>query len=142
MITLIAYIAGLLFGLGLLISGLGNPEKVLNFLDFFGQWDPSLLLVMVAAIGSSSLAFAWAKRRSSSLLKEPMHWPASNAIDRKLLSGAALFGVGWGLTGLCPGPALMNLATLQIEVYWFVAAMVLGMLLAHRYTQQRTQANR
>lgn len=142
MITFIAYIAGLLFGLGLLISGLGNPEKVLNFLDFFGQWDPSLLLVMAAAIGSSSLAFAWAKRRSSSLLKEPMHWPASNAIDRKLLSGAALFGIGWGLTGLCPGPALMNLATLQIEVYWFVAAMLLGMLLAHRYTQQRPQANR
>lgn len=131
MIALSAWLAGLVFGLGLILSGMGNPAKVQNFLDFFGTWDPSLAFVMGGAIGVGLIAFAWAKRRSVSLLGEPMQLPTATALDRKLLTGAAMFGAGWGLAGFCPGPALMNLATLQPEVWLFVAAMLVGMVLQH-----------
>ncbi len=131
MIALSAWLAGLVFGLGLILSGMGNPAKVQNFLDFFGTWDPSLAFVMGGAIGVGLIAFAWAKRRSVSLLGEPMQLPTATAVDRKLLTGAAMFGAGWGLAGFCPGPALMNLATLQPEVWLFVAAMLVGMVLQH-----------
>lgn len=131
MIALSAWLAGLVFGLGLILSGMGNPAKVQNFLDFFGTWDPSLAFVMGGAIGVGLIAFAWAKRRSVSLLGEPMQLPTATAVDRKLLTGAAMFGAGWGLAGFCPGPALMNLATLQPEVWLFAAAMLVGMVLQH-----------
>ena len=131
MIALSAWLAGLVFGLGLILSGMGNPAKVQNFLDFFGTWDPSLAFVMGGAIGVGLIAFAWAKRRSVSLLGEPLQLPTATAVDRKLLTGAAMFGAGWGLAGFCPGPALMNLATLQPEVWLFVAAMLVGMVLQH-----------
>ena len=131
MIALSAWLAGLVFGLGLILSGMGNPAKVQNFLDFFGTWDPSLAFVMGGAIGVGLIAFAWANRRSVSLLGEPMQLPTATAVDRKLLTGAAMFGAGWGLAGFCPGPALMNLATLQPEVWLFVAAMLVGMVLQH-----------
>lgn len=131
MIALSAWLAGLVFGLGLILSGMGNPAKVQNFLDFFGTWDPSLAFVMGGAIGVGLIAFAWAKRRSVSLLGEPMQLPTATAVDRKLLTGAAMFGAGWGLAGFCPGPALMNLATLQPEVWLFVAAMLVGVVLQH-----------
>lgn len=131
MIALSAWLAGLVFGLGLILSGMGNSAKVQNFLDFFGTWDPSLAFVMGGAIGVGLIAFAWAKRRSVSLLGEPMQLPTATAVDRKLLTGAAMFGAGWGLAGFCPGPALMNLATLQPEVWLFVAAMLVGMVLQH-----------
>ena len=131
MIALSAWLAGLVFGLGLILSGMGNPAKVQHFLDFFGTWDPSLAFVMGGAIGVGLIAFAWAKRRSVSLLGEPMQLPTATAVDRKLLTGAAMFGAGWGLAGFCPGPALMNLATLQPEVWLFVAAMLVGMVLQH-----------
>lgn len=131
MIALSAWLAGLVFGLGLILSGMGNPAKVQNFLDFFGTWDPSLAFVMGGAIGVGLIAFAWAKRRSVSLLGEPVQLPTATAVDRKLLTGAAMFGAGWGLAGFCPGPALMNLATLQPEVWLFVAAMLVGMVLQH-----------
>lgn len=131
MIALSAWLAGLVFGLGLILSGMGNPAKVQNFLDFFGTWDPSLAFVMGGAIGVGLIAFAWANRRSVSLLGEPMQLPTATAVDRKLLTGAAMFGAGWGLAGFCPGPALMNLATLQPEVWLFVAAMLVGMMLQH-----------
>ena len=131
MIAVTAFVVGLVFGLGLILSGMGNPAKVQNFLDFFGLWDPSLGLVMGGAIVVGLLAFTWAKRRKTSALGEPMQLPTATAIDRKLLTGAAMFGAGWGLAGFCPGPAVMNLATLQTEVWLFVAAMVVGMLLQH-----------
>ena len=134
---LAALAAGLVFGLGLILSGMGNPGKVLNFLDFFGTWDPSLALVMVGAIAVGLVAFTWAKRRKTALLGEPMQLPTSTVIDRKLLTGSALFGIGWGLAGFCPGPALMNLATLQSEVWLFVAAMLVGMLAQHIWAAQR-----
>ena len=124
---------GLLFGLGLILSGMGNPAKVQNFLDFFGRWDPSLGFVMGGAIAVGLIAFTWAKTRSKALLGEPMQLPGNTSIDKKLLTGAAMFGTGWGLAGFCPGPALMNLATLQAEVWIFVAAMLAGMVLQHAW---------
>lgn len=136
-----AFAAGLVFGLGLILSGMGNPAKVQNFLDFFGHWDPSLGLVMGGAIAVGLVAFTWAKRRAArrlpALLGEPMQLPTATAIDRRLLTGAALFGAGWGLAGFCPGPALMNLATLQPEVWLFVAAMLVGMGLQHAWTRRQ-----
>lgn len=127
----IALIAGLVFGLGLMLSGMGNPAKVQNFLDVFGHWDPSLGLVMGGAIAVGLVAFGWAKKRRTALLGTPMQLPTATAVDRQLLTGAALFGVGWGLAGFCPGPALMNLSTGHHEVWWFVAAMLVGMWLQH-----------
>jgi uncharacterized membrane protein YedE/YeeE len=126
-----ALLAGLVFGLGLILSGMGNPAKVQNFLDIFGHWDPSLGLVMGGAIAVGLVAFAWAKKRKTSLLGTPMQLPTASVIDAKLLTGAALFGVGWGLAGFCPGPAVMNLATGRGEVLLFVAAMLVGMLAQH-----------
>ena len=128
MSALVAFIAGLAFGVGLLLSGMGNPAKVQNFLDFFGHWDPSLAFVMGGAIGVGVLAFTWAKRRSRSVLGERMDLPTAQRIDARLCVGAALFGIGWGLAGFCPGPAVMNLATGSAEVLWFVGAMLVGMV--------------
>ena len=136
MTAVAAFLAGLVFGLGLILSGMGNPAKVQNFLDFFGTWDPSLGLVMGGAIAVGLMAFTWAKRRKTSLLGEPMQLPSATVVDRQLLTGAAMFGVGWGLAGFCPGPAVMNLATLQAEVWLFVAAMVVGMLLQHAWSKR------
>lgn len=137
MIAIAALIAGLVFGLGLILSGMGNPAKVQNFLDIFGTWDPSLGLVMGGAIAVGLVAFTWAKRRKTSALGEPMQLPTATVVDRKLLTGAAMFGTGWGLAGFCPGPAVMNLATLQMEVWLFVAAMLAGMVLQHVTAKNR-----
>ncbi|AQZ99464.1 YeeE/YedE family protein [Comamonas kerstersii] len=137
MIAIAALIAGLVFGLGLILSGMGNPAKVQNFLDIFGTWDPSLGLVMGGAIAVGLVAFTWAKRRKTSALGEPMQLPTATVVDRKLLTGAAMFGAGWGLAGFCPGPAVMNLATLQMEVWLFVAAMLAGMVLQHVTAKNR-----
>ena len=137
MIAIAALIAGLVFGLGLILSGMGNPAKVQNFLDIFGTWDPSLGLVMGGAIAVGLVAFTWAKRRKTSALGEPMQLPTATVVDRKLLTGAAMFGAGWGLAGFCPGPAVMNLATLQMEVWLFVAAMLAGMVLQHATAKHR-----
>ena len=137
MIAIAALIAGLVFGLGLILSGMGNPAKVQNFLDIFGTWDPSLGLVMGGAIAVGLVAFTWAKRRKTSALGEPMQLPTATVVDRNLLTGAAMFGAGWGLAGFCPGPAVMNLATLQMEVWLFVAAMLAGMVLQHVTAQNR-----
>ena len=126
-LILIAALAGLLFGIGLILSGMGNPAKVQNFLDVFGHWDPSLALVMVGAIGVAILPFAWAKRHSHTPLGCEVQLPQAAQIDRPLVLGAALFGVGWGLAGFCPGPALMNLSTGATDVLIFVAAMLAGM---------------
>ena len=134
--SITALASGLIFGLGLILSGMGNPAKVQNFLDFFGHWDPSLALVMGGAIAVGLIAFSWAKNRSKALLGEPMQLPASSTIDKKLLTGAAMFGVGWGLAGFCPGPALMNLATFQAEVWIFVAAMLAGMVIQHAWASR------
>jgi uncharacterized protein len=122
-------VCGLVFGAGLLISGMVQPTKVLGFLDIFGAWDPSLAIVMAAALAVSTPGFMLAKGRSRPLLATKSFWPTKREIDRPLVVGAALFGLGWGLVGLCPGPALENLATLSPGIVVFVAALAAGMAL-------------
>jgi len=136
MLIIAALICGFVFGWGLLISGLMQPAKVLAFLDIFGSWDPSLAVVMAAALVVSSAGFALAKKRKRPLLAAQSLWPTKADIDSPLAIGAALFGAGWGLVGLCPGPALANLATLSPRVVVFVIAMAAGMAL-HDFWQQR-----
>jgi uncharacterized membrane protein YedE/YeeE len=123
------FLVGLLFGLGLLLSGMTDPGKVLGFLDLFGQWDPSLALVMGGAIGVGVFAFTLAKKRTVSFLGGVMRLPTSSQIDRRLIVGALLFGAGWGLAGFCPGPALVSLAAGQPKAAVFVAFMVVGMII-------------
>ena len=125
--TITAFVAGLVFGLGLLLSGMADPAKVLGFLDLAGAWDPSLMFVMGGAVGVGAVAFAAARRRTRSLLGEPMQLPTASAIDRRLLAGALLFGTGWGLAGFCPGPALVALGLGEAKAVVFVAAMLAGM---------------
>ncbi|MGP2471144.1 DUF6691 family protein [Yersinia sp. 2540 StPb PI] len=120
-------LAGLIFGLGLIVAGMANPAKVLGFLDISGLWDPSLALVMAAAVAIALLGFTWAKKRKVSLLGQPLQLPVSNRIDRRLIGGSLLFGVGWGLAGICPGPALVLLGAGMFKGGVFVAAMVAGM---------------
>ena len=121
------FIVGLLFGLGLLLSGMTDPGKVIGFLDLFGQWDPSLGFVMGGAILVGFFAFAFAKKRTRSFLGGALTLPTSNIIDKRLVIGSLLFGAGWGLAGFCPGPALVSMAAGQEKALIFVAAMVLGM---------------
>lgn len=126
---LFSFIAGLVFGLGLIIAGMTNPAKVLSFLDLAGNWDPSLALVMASAIAVGVVAFAFAGRRSLSLLGLPMQLPTARQIDRRLVGGSLLFGAGWGLAGICPGPALVLLGAGVVKGLVFVSAMLAGMLL-------------
>jgi uncharacterized protein len=128
-------LCGLVFGAGLLISGMVQPTKVLGFLDIFGAWDPSLAIVMAAALAVSVPGFRLASGRPRPLLAAKSFWPTRSDIDRPLIVGAALFGVGWGLVGLCPGPALESLATLSPGIVVFVAAMAGGMAL-HSFWQK------
>ena len=121
--------AGLVFGLGLIAAGMTDPAKVLAFLDLAGAWDPSLALVMGGAIAVALVPFGWAKRRGRTLAGEPMQWPAARGIDARLLLGGLLFGIGWGLAGLCPGPAIVALAAGLADVWLFVLAMLAGLLL-------------
>lgn len=118
----IAALAGLIFGLGLIVSGMVFPAKVLGFLDLAGAWDPSLALVMAGAIAVGLPAFAWARRARVQL-------PGATRIDRRLVGGSLLFGIGWGLAGLCPGPALVVLGMGDVKALGFVAAMLAGMAL-------------
>jgi len=127
----IALVCGVLFGAGLVISDMANPARVLAFLDVAGDWDPSLALVMGAALLPSALAYVWRRGRQRPLAAAQFHVPSHRTIDTRLLGGAALFGIGWGLVGLCPGPALAALVTLQWPFLLFAAAMVAGMAL-HR----------
>ncbi len=122
-----AAFCGLLFGIGLVVSGMANPQKVLAFLDLAGPWDPSLGLVMAGAVAVGLAGFAVAMRRERSLLGEPMRLPTATRIDRRLLLGALAFGAGWGLAGFCPGPALVAFAAGYGKAALFVAAMLAGM---------------
>jgi uncharacterized membrane protein YedE/YeeE len=129
-------VCGLVFGWGLLISGLLQPAKVMAFLDILGAWDASLAVVMAAALAVASLGFALARRRRRPLLGTQLSWRTRTAIDAPLVTGSALFGAGWGLAGLCPGPALGNLASLSPQVVVFVLAMTTGIAL-HDFWQRR-----
>lgn len=122
-----ALLAGLVFGVGLLLSGMANPEKVLGFLDLAGAWDPSLALVMIGAITIGLPVFQWMKGRSRSLFGEPLQLPTSTDIDRRLVTGGLLFGIGWGLAGFCPGPAIVATGAGQEKALVFTLAMLAGM---------------
>lgn len=132
-----SFVCGLIFGIGLLISGMTQPDKVLGFLDIFGAWDATLAFVMAGAVVVSSVGFVLTQQRNAPLLGSKLNWPTRNDIDAPLVIGAALFGVGWGLVGLCPGPALVNLAGLSVPVVVFVAAMAAGMLSYDQWREQR-----
>jgi uncharacterized membrane protein YedE/YeeE len=140
--ALSSLICGFVFGWGLFISGMMRPEKVLAFLDVFaipsGGWDPSLAVVMAAALVVTGIGYALERQRAP-IFAEASQWPAQSAIDWRLVGGSALFGAGWGLVGLCPGPALANLATLSIPVIVFVVAMAVGTL-AHDHWYARSAA--
>src|SRR5215467_11532218 len=120
MIALASFACGLLFGVGLLISGMTDPNKVLGFLDLFGAWDATLAFVMAGAVAVSGAGFALARRRGQPALAPQLQWPTRKDIDAPLVAGSALFGLGWGLVGLCPGPALVNLAGLSSPIIVFV----------------------
>ena len=139
MLVFTAFLSGLVFGLGLILSGMANPAKVLGFLDLAGAWDPSLALVMVGAIAVAFAPFAWARKRQKSLLGAPMQLPTSTRLDRRLVLGSLVFGVGWGLAGFCPGPALVGLGMGVPQAYVFVLAMLTGMGLFELLERRATQ---
>ncbi len=132
-----ALLAGLLFGLGLAVSGMTDPDKVLNFLDSTGRWDPSLALVMLGALAVATPGTAWARRRGRARCGDPLQLPSNTRIDARLLLGSVVFGIGWGIAGYCPGPAVANLARLTLEPVAFIAALLAGSWLARLGFQHR-----
>ena len=133
------FFVGLLFGLGLILSGMTDPGKVLGFLDLAGLWDPSLALVMGGAIAVGVFAFSAAKKRSLSYLGVDLRLPGQQHIDKRLVVGSLMFGAGWGLAGFCPGPALVSMAAGQSKGVWFVVSMLIGMLI-FEVAERRAQA--
>jgi len=127
--ALAAFVSGIVFALGLGISGMTRPIKIIGFLDVFGNWDPSLAFVMVGAIGVYALAFRMSRRMAAPLLAPSFTLPSRTDLDARLITGAAIFGAGWGLGGFCPGPAIASLASGAVPVAIFVAAMALGIYL-------------
>nr|WP_229260580.1 DUF6691 family protein [Duganella alba] len=134
---IISFLAGLIFGIGLIISGMANPAKVLAFLDLAGNWDPSLIFVMAGAVGVGFFAFLWARSRKTTLLGGAMKLPVVTRIDRRLIIGAVMFGIGWGLAGFCPGPALVGLGMGVPKAILFVLAMLAGMGLYELFERRR-----
>jgi len=134
------FLVGLFFGLGLILSGMTDPGKVLGFLDIAGIWDPSLALVMGGAIAVGFFAFAIAKKRTVNFLGGALHLPKSNEIDKPLVIGAMMFGAGWGLAGFCPGPAFVSLASGQIKAAMFVVFMLVGMQVFEVWNRQTSSS--
>jgi uncharacterized protein len=134
-IYIVAAIAGIFFGVGLAVSEMMNPDKVLNFLDIFGHWDPSLGFVMFGGLAISTLGFFITRKRGTAVNAD-LQLPENNSIDTRLIVGAALFGIGWGIAGYCPGPALANIVFAWEEILWFLPAMVCGF-----YVSQYLQNN-
>lgn len=136
-----ALFSGLLFGFGLLVSGMANPEKVLGFLDIAGLWDPSLAFVMGGAILVGLVAFAIARKRTLSFLGFSMRVPGQSHVDKRLIIGGLLFGVGWGIAGICPGPGLVGLGAGELKSAVFVASMIVGMGVFELIERSRAGAN-
>jgi len=128
--AVVALLTGVIFGVGLLISGMATPAKVIAFLDVGGAWDPALAFVMAGAIGAHAPLVWLARRRKTPLFEPTFHWPTVHTIDPGLIAGAASFGVGWGIAGYCPGPALVSLGTGTTSILVFVGAMLVGTLAA------------
>lgn len=135
--NLFGFVSGLVFGIGLILAGMTEPLKVKGFLDLAGAWDPSLALVMGGAIALSAVAFARARRRDRSWTGAPIEIPVNKTIDRRLVTGGVLFGIGWGIAGFCPGPALVALGSGVGSAGIFVAAMLLGMLVHDKFLSPR-----
>lgn len=134
--TLSAFIAGLLFGVGLAVSQMTNPLEVLGFLDVAGDWDASLMLVLGGAVTVTFIAFRFVLRRTEPIFDSQFHLPKLSTVDKKLIGGSALFGVGWGIAGYCPGPGLASLSTLNSEAIVFVATLLAGMLVYRAFERQ------
>lgn len=139
--NLLCFLVGLLFGVGLCVSGMTHPDKVLGFLDLAGFWDPSLAFVMIGAVLVSFFAFRLAKRRPRDALGAPFALPERGAIDRRLIVGSLIFGVGWGLAGICPGPGIVDIGFLEPRALVFVAAVAVGMVI-HQFAKLRGPAQR
>lgn len=138
MLKLTAFFAGLLFGLGLLLAGMANPSKVLAFLDVAGAWDPSLALVMTGAISVAIIPLRWARNTRRSLLGACMQLPVKSGLDARLMGGSLVFGIGWGIAAICPGPAVATLLTWRWQGLIFVLAMLAGMSLFSALESRRT----
>jgi len=134
-VIIASLLSGLLFGFGLIVSGMSNPARVLNFLDFSTNWDATLAFVMGGAIAIAAPGIYWVRKRNKPLFADNFDIPTSKIIDSKLITGSAMFGVGWGISGFCPGPAVVAIATMQSNVLLFVGAMVVGMLAQHFVTK-------
>lgn len=132
------FLSGLVFGLGLGVSGMTDANKVIGFLDVMGQWDPALAFVMVGAIGAHLATYKWVIGRPSPLYSNDFQIPSTSTIDKRLVTGAALFGVGWGLGGFCPGPGLVSTASLGSHALVFAATMLLGMVGFHAFDDRST----
>lgn len=133
-----AFVAGLIFGIGLILAGMANPAKVLAFLDIAGHWDPSLALVMGGAIPVSAIGFYLTRHRTAPLFSASFQVPTNRKLDKRLVLGALGFGVGWGLAGFCPGPALVALGTGSLKAVVFVAAMLSGMVIFEMLERKTT----
>ena len=136
---LVVYLAGLLFGLGIMISGMANPANVINFFDVFGTWDPSLIFVMGGALLTTLIGYRLVLARERPWLGTCFHLPTNRDIDARLVAGAAIFGVGWGIAGFCPGGALPALGTGRADVALFVAALVAGILVTRAVLEHRAR---
>ncbi len=140
-VNITALVSGMLFGLGLMLCGMVDPERVLGFLDVTGHWDPTLLLVMGGAVAASALPIRLAMRRGRPLLGGMLEFPSQRAITGRLVAGSVMFGVGWGLCGVCPGPALLNLLSLRADRWAFFACMVAGMALFDVWNRRGSAAS-
>ena len=135
---MISFIVGFIFALGLGISGMTQPQKVIGFLNIFGKWDPSLMFVMIGAIGTHFVTYKLIRKRSTPLLAAKWHVPEKGEITRPLVLGSIIFGLGWGLAGYCPGPAVVSLASFESRTFYFVVSMLLGMML-YKYLKSHGQ---
>ncbi len=127
--NLSSFIAGFVFSLGLVIAGMTNPDKVIGFLNLFGGWDYALAFVMGGAVIFNVVSFKFIKKRNSPLFGEKIEWPTAKHVDKKLIIGSTLFGLGWGIAGICPGPAIANIVTLDPKAMTFLGSMIIGMLI-------------
>ena len=137
---IVSYLAGLIFSAGLVISGMINPEKVLNFLDLLGTWDPSLAFVMGGAVLITFVGYRVVLKRPSPIFTDEFSVPSSTEVDRRLLGGAILFGIGWGLVGICPGPAIAGFGAAPMKLFAFISAMVVGMVLFRAFSKNAAKA--